>query len=279
MPILHWKRNQIAADEIAADRRRYFQPGVDALNRRMLYSKRPKDWTNDDIDELSYDMMNQAPDYEADSREYEVYMPNRIEPDYDDDVDRFRRMSGDIQRGTYRPPVDEYGNEYSGARDKNRNDLYVARYIDGLKPHSMRSPRVPSKVEAFLFGTNPNAGDEHKFLSPQTLAYMVPVAGEYLYGSEVAERIGEGGMPGFIETAAFAAPIAKMAARRAFRIGKGLMNAQRASDARREILGEIDRQTRARALRAPKIRRQNVRTGRWDEVNAYPEFTQYEEVR
>lgn len=36
---------------------------------------------------------------------------------------------------------------------------------------------------------------------------------------------------------------------------------------------------RRNALPQPKVRRQNARTGRWDEVNAYPEFTPYEEVR
>lgn len=35
---------------------------------------------------------------------------------------------------------------------------------------------------------------------------------------------------------------------------------------------------RRNALPQPKVRRQNARTGRWDEVNAYPEFTPYEEV-
>ena len=35
---------------------------------------------------------------------------------------------------------------------------------------------------------------------------------------------------------------------------------------------------RRNALPQPKVHRQNARTGRWDEVNAYPEFTPYEEV-
>lgn len=36
---------------------------------------------------------------------------------------------------------------------------------------------------------------------------------------------------------------------------------------------------RRNALPQPKVRRQNARTGRWDEVNAYPEFVPFEEVR
>lgn len=277
MPIPQWKRNQIAREEIEADRRRYLQPGVEARRRKELYAKRPRDWSDEDIHELSYDMMNDNPDYIPADRGYEAYMPSNRK--YDDSMVRdFQRKASDIRRGTYRP-TDEYGEEYMGALDRNMRDLFVSRYYDTLMPQSISAPTVPSRTEAFLFGTTPAGMEEHDFLSPRTLGYMVPGLGEYLYGSEVAEQIGKGGMPGFVETAAFGVPIAKAAARRAFRAGKGLLNAQRISDARRAAQGQYERMMRSRALPQPKVRMQNARTGRWDEVNAYPEFTPYEEVR
>ena len=266
-----------ASDELAADYERYYRPQAEAMRRKELYAKRPRDWSDEDIHELSYDMMNDNPDYIPDDRGYEAYMPSNRK--YDDSMVRdFQRKASDIRRGTYRP-TDEYGEEYMGALDRNMRDLSVSRYYDTLTPQSMRAPTVPSRTEAFLFGVNPAGAEEHKFLSPRTLAYMVPGVGEYLYGSEVAEQIGKGGMPGFVETAAFGVPIAKAAARRVFRAGKGLLNAQRVSDARRAAQGQYDRMMRSRALNVPKVRRQNARTGRWDEVNAYPEFVPYEEVR
>jgi hypothetical protein len=228
---------------------------------------------------LAYDMMNDNPDYIPADRGYEAYMPERAAVNNSGRIEEFMKTAEDIRKGTYKPPVDEYGNEYDGAFGKNVNDLRVSRYLDRMQPHSIRQTRVPSKAEAFLFGVNPAGAEEHKFLSPRTLAYMVPGVGEYLYGSEVAKQIDEGGMPGFVETAVFGVPIAKAAARRVFRAGKGLLNAQRTSDARRAAQAQYDRMMRSRALNAPKVRRQNARTGRWDEVNAYPEFTPYEEVR
>lgn len=267
-----------ASDELAADYERYYRPQAEAMRRKELYRKKPRDWSDEDIDILAYDMMNDNPDYIPADRGYEAYMPERIAVDDSGRIKEFMRTADDIRNGTYKPPVDEYGNEYEGAFEKNVNDLYVSRYLDRMQPHSIRQTRVPSKAEAFLFGVNPDT-EEHEFLSPKTLAYMVPGVGEYLYGTEVAEQIGKGGMPGFVETAAFGVPMAKAAARRAFRGVKGLLNAQRVSDARRAVQGEIDRQMRRNALPQPKVRRQNARTGRWDEVNAYPEFTPYEEVR
>lgn len=266
-----------AAEELEADRRRYLYPGEEARRRKILYGKRPKDWSDEDIYELAYDMMNDVQDYVPESRAYEAYMPSNRK--YDDHmVKDFQRKASEIRSGTYRP-VDEYGREFTGALDRNMDDLALSRYYDALTPHSIGAPQNPSKAEAFLFGVNPPSAEEHDFLSPRTLAYMVPGVGEYLYGSEVAGQVSRGGMPGFVETAAFGVPIAKAAARRVFRAGKGLLNAQRASDARRAAQGQYERMLRARSLNAPKVRMQNARTGRWDEVNAYPEFVPYEEVR
>lgn len=191
------------------------------------------------------------------------------------------KTAEDIRTGAYKPPLDEYGNEYGGAFEKNVNDLYVERYHDEMQPHSIRQARTPSKAEAFLFGVNPPDAEEHDFLSPRTLAYLVPGVGEYLYGSEVAEQVGRGGMPGFVETAAFGVPIAKAAARRAFRIGKGLLNAKRVSEARRAAQAEMDRQMRSRVLPRPRPNTKAWTGRRFEDVYVDPnmEFTPYEEVR
>lgn len=279
MPIPQWKHNQIASEEIEADRRRYLHPGKEARRRKALYDKRPRDWSDEDMYELAYDMMNDVQDYVPESRDYEVYMPSNRK--YDDRmVKDFQRKASEIRSGTYRP-VDEYGREFTGAFDRNMDDLALSRYYDALTPHSISAPQHPSKAEAFLFGVNPPDAEEHEFLSPRTLAYMVPGVGEYLYGSEVAEQIGEGGMPGFVETAAFGVPIAKAAARRAFRIGKGLLNAQRTSEARRAARAEMDRQMRRNALPRPRPNTKAWTGRRFEDVYVDPnmEFTPYEEVR
>lgn len=57
-------------------------------------------------------------------------------------------------------------------------------------------------------------------------------------------------------------------ARRSFQYGYKMGKARRAAEQAR----------RARALDVPRVRMQNARTGRWDEVNAYPEFVPYEEI-
>lgn len=275
MPIPQWRRNQIAADEIAEDRRRYFQPGADALKRRMLYSKRPKDWTDEDIDELSYDMMNEVPDYEADSHAYEEYMPSRGRQDMRS-VHDFQRTAADIRRGTYRP-MDEFGEPYRGGRSMNARELAAMRYYDMMQPQSIGPREYPSKAEAFLFGYDP-VPEDVDFTDPRELAYMVPGVGDALYGSNIAERVQRGGMPGALE-AAMSVPIAGSILRRTPRYAKTFTKHMRDAEARKFANLRAEAMERANALPAPKVRMRNARTGKWDYVNDYNEFTPYEEVR
>lgn len=163
-------------------------------------------------------------------------------------------------------------------RDSYRGMYSDERDYDRMVPHSIGPTEYPSRAEAFLFGYDPE-NEEEDFLSPKTLGYMVPGLGEYLYGSDVAGRVGRGGMPGFVETAAFGVPIAKAATRRAFRAGKGLLNAQRTSDARRAAQGQYERMMRSRSLNAPTKRVYDVNSRKYMDINPYTEEVPYEEVR
>lgn len=96
-----------------------------------------------------------------------------------------------------------------------------------------------------------------------------------LLGADIAYDIARGRrIPGAID-AMWLGGLGARAARGAVRAGKAFGRGYQAGRARRAA----EQAMRSRALNAPKVRRQNARTGRWDEVNAYPEFTPYEEVR
>lgn len=264
-----------ADEQLAADYERYMKPGVDAFNRRVLYGKRPKDWTDEDISELSYDMMSDdyAPrDYD---RSYEEYMPSRGKQDMRS-VHDFQRTAADIRRGTYRP-TDEFGEPYRGGRSMNARELAAMRYYDMMQPQSIGPREYPSKAEAFLFGYDP-VPEDVDFTDPRELAYMIPGVGDALYGLNVAERVQRGGTPGALE-AAMSVPIAGSILRRAPRYAKTFTRSMRDAEARKFANLRAAAMERSNALPAPKIRMQNARTGRWDEVNAYPEFVPYEEVR
>lgn len=97
--------------------------------------------------------------------------------------------------------------------ERVQKERQKAELEKSLKPVELRAREYPSKAEAFLFGYDPNAESEG-FIdrlengelpsikeAASEAAYFVPVVGEVKYGANLLDRIGEGGMPGFVETA------------------------------------------------------------------------------
>ena len=96
-----------------------------------------------------------------------------------------------------------------------------------------------------------------------------------LVGADIAYDIARGRrIPGAIDMT-WLGGMGVRAARNAYRAGKAFKGGYQAGRARRAA----EQAMKSRMLEVPKVRRQNARTGRWDEVDAYPEFTPYEEVR
>lgn len=96
-----------------------------------------------------------------------------------------------------------------------------------------------------------------------------------LLGADIAYDIARGRrVPGAIDMI-WLGGMGLRGARNAYRAGKAFKGGYQAGRARRAA----EKAAQSRMLDAPKIRRQNASTGRWDEVNAYPEFIPYEEVR
>lgn len=96
-----------------------------------------------------------------------------------------------------------------------------------------------------------------------------------LVGADIAYNIARGRrVPGLIDMM-WLGGLGARAARNAYRAGLAFKGGYQAGRAR----SAAEQAARASALGAPRVRMQNARTGRWDEVNAYPEFVPYEEVR
>ena len=94
------------------------------------------------------------------------------------------------------------------------------------------------------------------------------------FAGEVAYETARGRQPGALDMM-FMGGLATHAASRANRARRAFQQGYKQGRARKMA----EQARRARALDAPRVRMQNARTGRWDEVNAYPEFVPYEEVR
>lgn len=116
---------------------------------------------------------------------------------------------------------------YGKAWDKEQKRRKNVEKEKSLKPSEIKEKEYPSKLEAFFFGYSPN--EEEGGLELSDAGYFVPVVGDVMYGTDVIDRVGEGGMPGFVEAAA-AVPIFGP---RAVRAGKAFAKGFRRGRVRR----------------------------------------------
>ena len=191
-------------------------------------------------------------------------------------------------RGVMSPEGDYYGPELSAAphldydptvrqvgqpmRRREAYPQYDERFMDNLGDLVLGyDPREGAEgYEPEEFGT----ADKAMFGAMFAPGRVGRTAGALL-GADIAYDIARGRrVPGAID-AMWLGGLGARGARNMYRAGKAFGRGYQAGKARRMA----EHAMRARALNAPKVMMQNARTGRWDEVNAYPEFTPYEEVR
>ena len=236
-----------ASDELAADYERYYRPQAEAMRRKAMYAKRPRDWSNRDIEEIARDRMSFMGDYV---------------PQYNPDMDR---KALDIPT------------EYTDGMDTYKDALYEMRYEDMLAPHSLEPAEQQSRASAFLFGYNPNPSEDFGWKDAAEFGiYAAPVVGNAYYASELVDRVREGAVPGFLE-GALAVPIAGHVLKRAPKYLRGLKNFRAQQEARRAFEMELDK----RALTRPRPNTKAWTGRRFEDVYVDPnmEFTPYEEVR
>lgn len=142
-----------------------------------------------------------------------------------DDMYRSGVMFGDKKgKGPLFVNKEDY---YGKAWDKEQKRRKNVEKEESLKPSEIKEKEYPSKLETFFFGYSPN--EEEGGLELSDAGYFVPVVGDVMYGTDVIDRVGEGGMPGFVEAAA-AVPIFGP---RAVRAGKAFAKGFRMGRARR----------------------------------------------
>lgn len=157
--------------------------------------------------------------------------------------------------------------------ERVQKERQKAELEKSLKPVELRAREYPSMAEAFLFGYDPNAESEG-FIdrlengelpsikeAASEAAYFVPVVGEVKYGANLLDRIGEGGMPGFVETA-MAVPFFGPRIKRA---GKAFVKGFKAGRARRfsEGLKDKDYKTPLDYARTQLFDREGKLVGEW----------------
>ena len=125
--------------------------------------------------------------------------------------------------------------------ERVQKERQEAELEKSLKPVELRAKEYPSKTEAFLFGYGPNEEEDGFFDklgegeipsvkdAASEAAYFVPVVGEVKYGANILDRIREGGLPGFVETA-MAVPFFGP---RAVKLGKSAYRAYKTAPSRR----------------------------------------------
>lgn len=96
------------------------------------------------------------------------------------------------------------GNEDDFERLRIERDMDLKKAVeeDRLKPHSLEPKEQPTKLEAFLFGYDPDAAnDDGDGFDPNVIdaAYLVPGLGHAIYGNSILDQVKRGGMPGFAE--------------------------------------------------------------------------------
>lgn len=185
-------------------------------------------------------------------------------------------------RGVMQPDGSYFGEELKPAPLLNydprvRQVGQPMRYIEYVDQPSRN-------MEAFsdlLFGYDPREGSEDYepddgMVPAEALAFgLVPgpvgrVANKVIgpaFAGEVAYETARGRQPGALDMM-FMGGLATHAASRANRARRAFQQGYKQGRARK-----MAEQARgARALDVPSVRMQNARTGRWDDVNAYPEF-------
>ena len=152
-------------------------------------------------------------------------LAERVGENMVDDMYRGGIMFGDKkEKGPLFVDKEDY---YGNAWDKEQRRRKNAEKEKSLRPAEIKEKEYPSKMEAFFFGYSPN--EDEAGLELSDAGYFVPVVGDVMYGTDVIDRVGEGGMPGFVEAAA-AVPIFGP---RAVRAGKAFAKGFRRGQARR----------------------------------------------
>ena len=164
-------------------------------------------WEGDAKDAITYAELEKLLRQEYAAQE----LAERVGENMVDDMYRSGIMFGDKkEKGPLFVDKEDY---YGNAWDKEQWRRKDAEKEKALKPTEISERVYPSKLEAFLFGYNPNEEEDGFFdkLGEGEIpsvkdaasegAYFVPVVGEVKYGANILDRISEGGMPGFVETA------------------------------------------------------------------------------
>lgn len=249
-------RRRDVQKELDQDWERYYRPAAEARRRNSLYSKRPRNWSNEDIEELAFDAMSNPMDYATgyDSNDKRLFVE---QPSYQE--------------------LDGY--------DRYLDALAGMRYEDMMAPYSLEPAEPQSRTSAFFFGYDPNGGGEDMSWkdAAEFGVYATPVVGSAYYASELVDRIKNGEMPGFLE-GAMAVPIARHVLKRAPKYLRGLKNFRAQQEARRAFERELDK----RALTMPKPNKKVLEQGDfpWSRpkmvdryVDPNMKLTPYEEVK
>lgn len=188
-------------------------------------------------------------------------------------------------RGVMSPEGDYYGPELSAAPqlDYDPTVRQVGQPMRRREAYPQYDERLMENVGDLVLGYDPREGAEGYFERPTNPAETAVFGAAFapgrvgraagaLLGADIAYDIARGRrVPGAIDVMWLGGMGARAAKKAAWMYYQDKLT--------RAIRKRAARQAKRRALNAPKVRRQNARTGRWDEVNAYPEFVPYEEVR
>lgn len=192
-------------------------------------------WEGDAKDAITYAELEKLLRQEYAAQE----LAERVGENMVDDMYRSGVMFGDKkEKGPLFVDKEDY---YGNAWDKEQRRRKNAEKEKSLRPAEIKEKKYPSKMEAFFFGYSPNE-EEDGFLdklgegeipsvkeAASEASYFVPVVGEVKYGANILDRIREGGMPGFVETA-MAVPFFGP---RAVKLGKSAYRAYKTAPSRR----------------------------------------------
>ena len=155
------------------------------------------------------------------------------------------------------------GNEDDFERLRIERDLDLEKELKEreLRPHSLEVKELPSKLEAFFLGYDPEDDGEGEGVSVVDAGYFVPVLGSAMYGNNILDQVRRGGMPGALD-AAIAVPFFGPRIKRA---GKAFVKGFKAGRARRfaEGLKDKDYKTPLDYARTQLFDREGKLVGEW----------------
>lgn len=191
-------------------------------------------------------------------------------------------------RGVVQPDGSYFGPELGAMPDLEYNSRVrqVGQPMRRYEAYPEYDERLMENVGDLVLGYDPREGAEGYFERPTNEAETALFGAAFapgkvgrtagaLLGADIAYDIVRGRrIPGAIDVM-WLGGLGARGARNIYRAGKAFGSGFKAGRARRAT----EQAMRARSLNAPKVRMQNARTGRWDEVPMYIEEVPYEEVR